>query len=982
MALSGSITTDFGPGSHYSLYIKWSATQDVKNNQSTVKATMYMYSDPTYSMYASASKTGHIIIGGTSYTITDTISTGGGAEVQLGSTQTKIIDHNDDGTGSFSLDGDFAFNVTIYTGGTSTPVNTVSLTAQTFTLNTIPRADTVTSSVSWTAGTQNLKVTIASNSADFHHTLQVFVGDTSSPVSYGSYVAQRTGVGTAPYTITFTQAEITAIYTRINGYENRPVILRCYTYDSDGTQIGSYQDKTGTVYAISTAYATVDGDNVFNIGSPISVVINNLTVSNLSPNMFQYDIIFTLGTGSTAFTKTFPNIQSTPYSMTFTPTELTSMYATTPNSNSVTGTVVVRTKYNGVYTEDGIPASHTANITANVTGSNPTFVSTGLSYADTNGAVTAITQDPTYIVQNKSTVTVTIPVANRAISNNSSTMSYYIASLGGASQRGNWSGTADVTIALGVINLSANSTLTITAYDSRGNSTPVTLTAKILPYSAPVVNTSSARNNGFDPDTTISLNSGSSYSPLTIGGAPKNTLKAVTYAYKKSTDSSYPTATSFTYTTSNGAISVATPPVVTLDSGLVWNTQVVVQDALGSTTTQNNTVPAGTPILFMDATKKSVGVNQFPANSGTFEVTGDFYLNSKKYVTELSAAIPAVAGWYRIAQTASSIGNNMGTFEVLAAQSSHHSYTQIQAGINYGDDDCNLNVVAHSTYGSSSNSAIIYSRIVYNNTYSGNFAYLEVYTPNTATYTMTVRLIGGSGWSLVSPDTAGSVPTGYVVKTISLFAGGGILTTQWDFPSDINSLQGTFGVARSGNTSTNRPVDYTTVLNIPSSANSDFQFASAYSNINKLFFRSRHDTDGAWLGWDEVITEAETNSNANGIYWRFSNGMQICYLSQENVATNSFTWSSQTVGSSGWAYWYTSGYTWDYPATFLANTVPATFVSADIPFVGNESHNTWHNASQNVRCNYEHGIITGSSPATQAGATVLKRRFLAIGKWK
>jgi hypothetical protein len=808
MALSGNISTDFGPGSHYTLQIRWTATQSVSNNQSTISATAWLYSDPTWSMYASSSKTGHIIIAGTSNTITDTISTGGGAWVQLGTTQFKTITHNDDGTATFSLDGDFAFNVTI----SGSPVNTVSLTAATFTLDTIPRASTVTSSVSWTSGTQNLSVTIARASNDFHHTLELYVQHTAD-TNYDK-IGTRLNVG-ASTTWTFTQAEITQIYTTINGYENRPVILRCYTYDSGGTLIGSYKDKTGTVYAIPTAYATVDGDNVFNIGSPISVAINKLTVSNLSPNMFQYDIIFTLGTGATAFTKTFPNVQATPYSMTFTPTEITSMYSTTPNSNSVTGTVVVRTKYNGVYTEDGVPASHTANVTANVTSSNPTFVSTGLSYADTNGTVTAITQDPTYIVQNKSTVTVTIPVANRATPKNSSTMSYYIASLGGASQRGNWSGTADVTIALGVINLSANSTLTVTAYDSRGNSTPVTLTAKVLPYSAPVVNTSSARNNGFDPDTTISLNSGSSYSTLTIAGVPKNTLKAVTYAYKKSTDSSYPTATSFTYTTSNGAISVATPPVVTLDSGLVWNTQVVVQDALGSTTTQNNTVPVGTPILFMDATKKSVGVNQFPANSGTFEVTGDFYVNNKKYVTELSASIPATAGWYRIAQTASSIGNNMGTFEVLAAQSSHHSYTQIQAGINYGDDDCNLNVVAHSTYGSATNSAIIYCRIVYNTTYSGNFAYLEVYTPNTATYTMTVRLIGGSGWSLMSPNTAGSIPTGYVAKTINLFAGGGILTPQYDAPSDMNSLGGTFSVVRSGNTATNRPMDYTTVLNIP-----------------------------------------------------------------------------------------------------------------------------------------------------------------------
>jgi hypothetical protein len=965
MALSGSISKAWGDGNHYELWIKWTATQSVANNQSTISATAWLYSDPSYSLYITTAKSGHVIIDGTSYAISDTVSTGGGTWVQLGNTQTKTITHNADGTKSFSLDGDFSFNATI----SGVTYGTVSLTATTFTLDTIPRASTVTSSVSWTAGTQNLSVTIARASTDFHHTLQVFVGDTSSPVSYGTNIAQRINIGTST-TVTFTQAEITSIYGKINGYENRPVILRCFTYDSDGTQIGSYQDKTGTVYAIPTAYATVDGDNVFNIGSPISVAINKLTVSNLSPNMFQYDIIFTLGTGSTAFTKTFPNIQSTPYSMTFTPTEITSMYLTTPNSNSVTGTVVVRTKYNGVYTEDGVPASHTANVTANVTSSNPTFLSTGLSYADTNTAITTITQDPTYIVQSKSTVTVTIPVANRATPNNSATMSYYIASLGGASQRGNWSSTADVTIALGAINLSANSTLTITAYDSRGNSTPVTLTAKVLPYGSPVVNTSSTRNNGFDPDTTITLNG--SYSTLTIAGVPKNTLKAVTYAYKKSTDGSYPTGTSFTYTTSNGTISVATPPVVTLDSGLVWNTQVVVQDALGSTT-KTNTVAVGTPILFMDATKKSVGVNQFPANSGTFEVTGDFYLNSKKYVTELSASIPATAGWYRIAQTASGIGNSMGTFEVLSAQSSHHSYTQIQAGINYGDDDCNLNVVAHSTYGTPTAGAIVYSRIVYNTTYSGNFAYLEVYSPNTATYTMTVRLIGGSGWSLVSPDTAGSVPTGYVTKTINLFVGGGLLTPQYDSPTDMNALQGTFGVARTGNAATNRPMDYATILNIPASTNSDFQIASAYTGTNFFYMRGRHDVGGAWNGWERVQTIVDSGSNSNGFFFRYADGLQICYHRYAPTTVSSGFYASVTVNGS--TYKYGTG-VWTFPATFAANTTVSVFCSGDITGAQPESHSAF--APTTSQCNTEVGAYNGALSAT----ATFQQTYLAVGRWR
>ena len=103
----------------------------------------------------------------------------------------------------------------------------------------------------------------------------------------------------------------------------------------------------------------------------------------------------------------------------------------------------------------------------------------------------------------------------------------------------------------------------------------------------------------------------------------------------------------------------------------------------------------------------------------------------------------------------------------MIAVSGAHSVSLISAGISYGRAP-GLIQLAHALF---STPAITKARIVYHPTYSGNFAYLEVYLAQAKAISLGVNLIGGQGWTLVAPSTAGAVPSGYSTKELTLAEG-------------------------------------------------------------------------------------------------------------------------------------------------------------------------------------------------------------------
>lgn len=163
------------------------------------------------------------------------------------------------------------------------------------------------------------------------------------------------------------------------------------------------------------------------------------------------------------------------------------------------------------------------------------------------------------------------------------------------------------------------------------------------------------------------------------------------------------------------------------------------------------------------------------------------WLNENKFPGyTINGSTAATSQWYRIAQTSSvDQANTIGVFNVRAEVSGKHSSTVLTSGITYGKSPM-INQLSHTAY---SVSGITKARIVYHATYSGNRAYLEVFVPDATARSIKVELYGNMGWTLLSPSTVGSIPTGYSSKEITLAVG--------KIVSDINGSVNGYTISKS-----------------------------------------------------------------------------------------------------------------------------------------------------------------------------------------
>jgi len=244
MALSGSIVQNVG--SHWRVVLEWTATQSVSNNQSYVNAKMYWESFNSYGQVNSTStkevaiqyndgawdrKTAAGLAGLSAY------------QKKLIHEKNFTINHNSDGTASFSLDGYFDVNVTL----SGVYYGRVNLAQVNFTLNTIPRSSTPTLNDYHVYYGDSFIIYTNRASSSFTHRLRYnFSGNTGTIA---------TGVGTS-YTWTLPTSFMNYIpnATIDNG------TIYCDTYDSGGSFIGT---KTVTMkgYVPSNVIPTITSVN-------------------------------------------------------------------------------------------------------------------------------------------------------------------------------------------------------------------------------------------------------------------------------------------------------------------------------------------------------------------------------------------------------------------------------------------------------------------------------------------------------------------------------------------------------------------------------------------------------------------------------------------------------------------------------------------------------------------------------------------------
>jgi len=470
-------------------------------------------------------------------------------------------------------------------------------------LDRIPRASSISSNISWTAAIEGLPLSISRASGSFTHslTLQIKNNVNNNWVS----VASRYNIGDYT-TIYFDKNEMTIIYREMSQWENAEVWIKLDTFNG-GTYIGS-SEKYGRVYGATPATPVVSD---FNIGTKsVDVTLDYFY------DTFNYTLEFTFG----SFKKTFPNMVKF-NKMEFTDAEVIQMYQQVPNQQSAQANVYASTKYNGIELNDNIPKDQNKKITLRVVNSEPQYDG-GFTYLDSNSATATLTGNNQYIIQSKSNLQVKLPVAKKAKPTNYSTITRYEVAVNGAVKSVNFSDTADLTVDFGTVNVSTNTSIVVSAVDSRGLKKSVSSVILVLPYSLPTYSFSADRVNNFE--TTTKLNVTGSASPLNVSNVNKNRIVSAKYKTKPvggayGSESDLPITGTFPAFISNNAS-------VELNNTQAWEVSLTITDVLGSVTTVS-TVAVGTPILFIDTKKKSIGVNKFPTGTKTFEVAGDWAID-------------------------------------------------------------------------------------------------------------------------------------------------------------------------------------------------------------------------------------------------------------------------------------------------------------------------------------------------------------------
>lgn len=162
MASSGSNTVNIT--NYLSLQISWrTVSQSIPNNTSRVEATLKLLFSARVS--SSQSKQGSITINGNRKNFSFTIGTRSSGSLTLG-THTVTVPHNNNGTKSTTVTGSASINLTL--SGSYVGTRSASTTAS---LNTIPRASTITSVTGSQTLGEPITVNLSRASSSFSHSI-------------------------------------------------------------------------------------------------------------------------------------------------------------------------------------------------------------------------------------------------------------------------------------------------------------------------------------------------------------------------------------------------------------------------------------------------------------------------------------------------------------------------------------------------------------------------------------------------------------------------------------------------------------------------------------------------------------------------------------------------------------------------------------------------------------------------------------------
>lgn len=222
MAIEGSFST--GKTIKFNLVAKYSYTQNIVANTSTVKVDLYLKHS---TLYASALSGSYLSVAGNKVSYNKSISYSGNETSSFLATKTVVVKHANDGKGSCTIKATFVLNGS-YSGE---PIGTLTL-SNTLTLKTIPRASGLSIPSSANTGS-SLAISINPTDNSFKHKVQFIIGDAIK------YTSDFIAAGT-------TSKKYDIPHSWLPDSASKTMTVRLHTYNSNGTFIAS-MDKTTTI---------------------------------------------------------------------------------------------------------------------------------------------------------------------------------------------------------------------------------------------------------------------------------------------------------------------------------------------------------------------------------------------------------------------------------------------------------------------------------------------------------------------------------------------------------------------------------------------------------------------------------------------------------------------------------------------------------------------------------------------------------------
>lgn len=575
MALSGSFSTT--EGTNLTLIAEWSATQNLRTNQSTITANLYLQ---YWDIYVGA-RAARISIGDgykdiTVPTINDTGNSG--LTKKLIGSYSRTVSHNANGGLSLTLSGSWSPQIT-YNGEY---IGTISA-SKTVALDSLDRsAPTITASVN-TITSSSVKIAGSANATcdSWQYSLNNGAAWSTLSAPGGAVVG-----GLKPNT--------------------------AYSIKVRARKVSNYVTGTsGTVSVKTLGFTVLNSVSDFAVDDTASSLTLNTTVYD---SRWNYKLEVSGGSGIIT-TITVPSMT--------TGTKNVAVAVTAAQKTAILGSMAKLRSFSATFTlktYDGSAlvgsSAKSGTILTDASRSAPIFpASMTFSLYDSNAAVTQVTETNTVLVKDLSQLKVRSSIATAR--NGASIVKYEIKAGSGTISLG---AVNSIDHVFGAISSTGTATVTITAFDSRGYTVSKSGAITVIPYTPITLgNLTVRRRNETDAKTQILLEG--SFSPINVNGEQKNGFVRAYYQYKPTSSDTYGSQTEMEAVTVTGTrfqFETTDLTDILLQENNSYDVRVVVQDKLGSYQTAA-VVPQGQPLIAFRT--KKVGVNQ-PNPTAALDIVG------------------------------------------------------------------------------------------------------------------------------------------------------------------------------------------------------------------------------------------------------------------------------------------------------------------------------------------------------------------------